>query len=308
MPWMTRWPGAVPGSSRLRLRGSADRRGRHRVRRTVPRRHRRDDRSRAPRGHRGGRRGDGAGSDRDDAVGGRRVGRRRAVARFGAADVAGGHVGDRREPVVPSLRPAPHRPAESRGDGLVLPRDRRRDARRPLRIRRGRRAAGCARPAGRCRSHDGGGAVQRRRRRSTGGSPRATSPAACSSPPSPTSASSPRRRLPGRGPRGDPLGTVYCWWSTRRTPWVLARRVHGRWGLSDPPWSARRSATASPVAAYGMTAEVAARLNGPMLATEIDVAGVGGTLPAARWPRRRSGRPCSTCLRAEDFVGGRPPR
>ena len=33
-----------------------------------------------------------------------------------------------------------------------------------------------------------------------------------------------------------------------------------------------------PVAAYGMTAEVADRLAGPMLGHEIDVAGVGGTL------------------------------
>ena len=33
-----------------------------------------------------------------------------------------------------------------------------------------------------------------------------------------------------------------------------------------------------PSAAYGMTAEVADRLTGPMLGHEIDVAGVGGTL------------------------------
>ena len=33
-----------------------------------------------------------------------------------------------------------------------------------------------------------------------------------------------------------------------------------------------------PCAAYGMTAEVAGRLSGPMLGHEIDVAGVGGTL------------------------------
>ena len=56
-----------------------------------------------------------------------------------------------------------------------------------------------------------------------------------------------------------------------------------------------------PVAAYGMTAEVAARLAGPMLGHEIDVAGVGGTLSGSALAMAAVRATLSTCLRQEDF-------
>ena len=57
-----------------------------------------------------------------------------------------------------------------------------------------------------------------------------------------------------------------------------------------------------PCAAYGMTAEVAARLSGPMLGHEIDVAGVGGTLTANALAVAAIRATLSTCLREEDFA------
>ena len=57
-----------------------------------------------------------------------------------------------------------------------------------------------------------------------------------------------------------------------------------------------------PCAAYGMTAEVAARLDGPMLGHEIDVAGVGGTLTGSALATAAIRATLSTCLRAEDFA------
>ena len=57
-----------------------------------------------------------------------------------------------------------------------------------------------------------------------------------------------------------------------------------------------------PVAAYGMTAEVAERLSGPMLGHEIDVAGVGGTLTANALALAATRATLSTCLREEDFA------
>ena len=56
-----------------------------------------------------------------------------------------------------------------------------------------------------------------------------------------------------------------------------------------------------PVAAYGMTAEVAHVLNGPMLGEEIDVAGVGGTLTGNALALAATRATLSTCLRDEDF-------
>ena len=53
--------------------------------------------------------------------------------RFRAAEVADGDDGDRREPLRAAVRPASHAAAEDRGDGLVLPRHGRRDARDPRR-------------------------------------------------------------------------------------------------------------------------------------------------------------------------------
>lgn len=56
-----------------------------------------------------------------------------------------------------------------------------------------------------------------------------------------------------------------------------------------------------PVAAYGMTAEIAARLEGPMLGHDIDVAGVGGTLSGSALAMAAVRATLSTALRAEDF-------
>jgi glutamate-1-semialdehyde 2,1-aminomutase len=56
-----------------------------------------------------------------------------------------------------------------------------------------------------------------------------------------------------------------------------------------------------PVAAYGMTAEVADRLSGPMLGHEIDVAGVGGTLSGSALAMAAVRATLSTALRQEDF-------
>jgi len=57
-----------------------------------------------------------------------------------------------------------------------------------------------------------------------------------------------------------------------------------------------------PVAAYGMTAEVAARLSGPMLGHEIDVAGVGGTLTGSALATAAVRATLSAALRDEDFA------
>lgn len=57
-----------------------------------------------------------------------------------------------------------------------------------------------------------------------------------------------------------------------------------------------------PCAAYGMSAEVAAALSGPMLGHEIDVAGVGGTLTGSALATAAIRATLSTCLRAEDFA------
>jgi glutamate-1-semialdehyde 2,1-aminomutase len=57
-----------------------------------------------------------------------------------------------------------------------------------------------------------------------------------------------------------------------------------------------------PCAAYGMTAEVAGRLSGPMLGHEIDVAGVGGTLTGNALSLAAIRATLSTCLREEDFA------
>lgn len=57
-----------------------------------------------------------------------------------------------------------------------------------------------------------------------------------------------------------------------------------------------------PCAAYGMSAAVAARLEGPMLGHEIDVAGVGGTLTANALATAAARATLSTALRAEDFA------
>jgi glutamate-1-semialdehyde 2,1-aminomutase len=57
-----------------------------------------------------------------------------------------------------------------------------------------------------------------------------------------------------------------------------------------------------PAAAYGMSAEVAERLSGPMLGHEIDVAGVGGTLTGNALALAAIRATLSTCLRDEDFA------
>lgn len=57
-----------------------------------------------------------------------------------------------------------------------------------------------------------------------------------------------------------------------------------------------------PAAAYGMSAEVAERLDGPMRGHEIDVAGVGGTLTASALATAAIRATLSTALREEDFA------
>jgi glutamate-1-semialdehyde 2,1-aminomutase len=57
-----------------------------------------------------------------------------------------------------------------------------------------------------------------------------------------------------------------------------------------------------PCAAYGMTAEVAERLAGPMLGPDIDVAGVGGTLTGSALALAAIRATLSTALREEDFA------
>ena len=57
-----------------------------------------------------------------------------------------------------------------------------------------------------------------------------------------------------------------------------------------------------PVAAYGMTSEVAARLEGPMRGHEIDVAGVGGTLTGSALAMAAARATLSNALRDEDFA------
>ena len=61
-----------------------------------------------------------------------------------------------------------------------------------------------------------------------------------------------------------------------------------------------------PCAAYGMTAEVAAALSGPMLGHEIDVAGVGGTLTGSALATAAIRATLSTCLRDGGLRGRRP--
>ena len=57
-----------------------------------------------------------------------------------------------------------------------------------------------------------------------------------------------------------------------------------------------------PSAAYGMTAEIAEQLSGPVLGHEIDVAGVGGTLTANALALAAIRATLSSCLRDEDFA------
>jgi glutamate-1-semialdehyde 2,1-aminomutase len=57
-----------------------------------------------------------------------------------------------------------------------------------------------------------------------------------------------------------------------------------------------------PVAAYGMTAEIAEQLSAPMLGHDIDVAGVGGTLSGSALAMAAVRAALSTALREEDFA------
>jgi glutamate-1-semialdehyde 2,1-aminomutase len=61
-----------------------------------------------------------------------------------------------------------------------------------------------------------------------------------------------------------------------------------------------------PLAAYGMTPEVADRLREPMLGHEIDVAGVGGTLTANALALAAARAALSSSLREEDFAAAVP--
>jgi len=75
------------------------------------------------------------------------------------------------------------------------------------------------------------------------------------------------------------------------------------WGL-DPDLlvGGKPIAGGIPLAAYGMTAEVADALREPMLGHEIDVAGVGGTLTANGLALAAARAALSTALREEDFA------
>jgi glutamate-1-semialdehyde 2,1-aminomutase len=57
-----------------------------------------------------------------------------------------------------------------------------------------------------------------------------------------------------------------------------------------------------PLAAYGMTAEIADRLTGPMLEHEADVSGVGGTLTANALALAAARAALSSALREEDYA------
>ena len=170
--------GLVPAVRRVGGGRPLHRRRRHRLRRPLPRRHRLDDRPLPAGGGRGGARAHRARHHHDAPLDRRRLGRRRAQPPLRPAPLADGDDGHRRQPLRAPLRPPPHRPAPDRGDGLVLPRHGRRDARRARARsggRPGRRAARRARPAGRRRHHHRRGAVQRPRRPRRAARARATS-------------------------------------------------------------------------------------------------------------------------------------
>jgi glutamate-1-semialdehyde 2,1-aminomutase len=75
------------------------------------------------------------------------------------------------------------------------------------------------------------------------------------------------------------------------------------WGL-DPDFLVvgKPIAGGVPLAAYGMTEDIADRLREPMLGHEIDVAGVGGTLTANALALAAARAALSTALREEDFA------
>ena len=81
----------------------------------------------------------------------------------------------------------------------------------------------------------------------------------------------------------------------------------GAWGL-DPDLLVvgKPIGGGIPVAAYGMSAEVADRLSGPMKGHEIDVAGVGGTLTGNALALAAVRATLSSCLREEDFAASVP--
>ena len=92
--------------------------------------------------------------------------------RFRTAQVAAGDDRHRCQPVRPAIRPPPHRAAEDRGDGLVLPRHGRRDAGDPRRRPPPRRQSpGRDRSPRRPGADHPGRAVQRPRRARAGAGP-----------------------------------------------------------------------------------------------------------------------------------------
>ena len=75
------------------------------------------------------------------------------------------------------------------------------------------------------------------------------------------------------------------------------------WGLEpDLMVVGKPIAGGVPLAAYGMTAEVADRLIGPMLTAEADVSGVGGTLTANALALAAARATLSSALREEDYA------
>ncbi len=81
----------------------------------------------------------------------------------------------------------------------------------------------------------------------------------------------------------------------------------GAWGLEpDLLVVGKPIGGGVPVAAYGMTQEVADRLEGPMRGHEIDVAGVGGTLTGSALALAATRATLSSALREEDFATAIP--
>jgi len=75
------------------------------------------------------------------------------------------------------------------------------------------------------------------------------------------------------------------------------------WGL-DPDFLVigKTIGGGMPVAAYGMSSEVAERLRGPLITDAVDTSGVGGTLTGNALALAATRATLSTCLRAQDFA------
>ena len=228
--------GVVPALRRVGRWRPVHRRRRPRLRRPLPGRHRLDDRPLPAGGRGGGARAHRARHHHDAPLDRRDLGRRRAQPSLRPPPLADGDDRHRRQPLRAALRPPPHRSAADRGDGLVLPRHRRRDPRRararPRRRPRGG-PTGRARPAGRRRRDDRGRAVQRpRRARRTPRRGRRRVPADGAGAHQHRHRAA-RRGLPGRRPRDHPQARRAA--GQRRDPHDLRRSGRCDRGLGPRP-------------------------------------------------------------------------